>query len=850
MARRYEQLKAASLDEPKHELTRAPNRITSLRLGLSFILILVLASLTAIQVRRSTSGSGIVFGDTKTHVGAPSYDEDIKICVSNIPPPARPPAPINPWASLTIDETVEIQKWLLSPQLNLNLTRGDTARPSDNSIYMLQTYYPPKADVLKYFSSLDPHDAPARFARVTIHHGGLVDPVIRDYLVGPLPVTPVTEMTPLTEIYHTETLPYNARGYDALDWNLPEINTKIAAPLMDAYKASHFHRLFYLVFLILPQELLGGLPNDTIVAGGAGPFGFDGSFRRFCGTNPSKWDQLKIVYNHQVFDTAESFMDAFRNGTLKRVPPVTKQEEDLSWSTRERIGALRDLDNLPGPRSVSFAGLRFRIDNDLQYVSWMGWGLYLGFDRDMGLNLWDIRFRGERIIYELKPQEALAQYTGNDPYKSSTALLDSYFGMGQSVRDLLPGYDCPDEAIYLPATTFSATGMMTRKRAICIFEQDSGRPISRHLGFERSEFGAVKGYQLVIRSIATVGNYDYLLVARSVIIYLHGGPSLKFEYVFHVDGTIEVRVSASGYLLSGFWDDEQGAYGNKIWNTTLGSLHDHVINFKVDLDVGGTQNSLLKTSLSQEVINHPWFDDDWGEEVIQQRITREYIDNEDEALLRFPTNFQGGYTIVNTDKTNKWGIPRGYAIHPGYSPVYNTVVGSKRLLKNANWARYNLAVSRRKDMEPSSSSMWNFNLPGAPPVDFHKFFDGENITQQDLVTWINVGMHHLPASEDVPNTRANTATSSFFLTPFNYFDYDVSIESANAILLQPPKKPGDPFSYNDYNVRPAHCVPQPPATFEYFPEQVYDLDGKPAPPSTVEEMRKASELYLRIKFEL
>lgn len=840
MARRYEQLKAVSLDEPKDESMRAPNRITSLRLGLSFILILLLASLTIVQVRPSTSDSKFVFGGTETLADGTSYHDDIEICASNIPSPARPPAPINPWASLTIDEMVEIQNWLLTAQMNLNLTRGDSAQPSDNSVYMIQAYYPPKADVLKYFSSLDPRDAPARFARVTIHHGGAVEPVIRDYLVGPLPVTSATEMTHLTEIYHTETLPYNARGYDALDWNLPEISTKIAAPLMDAYK-----------------ELLGGLPNETIVAGGAGPFGFDGSFRRFwlnwqrdtpgfwlhplnlwqyvdvSGTDPSKWDQLKIVYNHQVFDTAESFMEAFRNGTLKRVPPVTKQEEDPSWSTRERIGALRDLDNLPGPRSVSFAGLRFRIDHDLQYVSWMGWGLYLGFDRDMGLNLWDIRFRGERIIYELKPQEALAQYTGNDPYKSSTALLDSYFGMGQSVRDLLPGYDCPDEAIYLPATTFSATGMMTRKRAICIFEQDSGRPISRHLGFERSEFGAVKGYQLVVRSVATVGNYDYL-----------------FEYIFHIDGTIEVRVSASGYLLSGFWDDEQGAYGSKIWNTTLGSLHDHVINFKVDLDVGGTQNSLLKTSLSQEVVTQPWFDDDWGEEVIQQKITREYIDNEDEALLRFPTNFQGGYTIVNTDETNKWGIPRGYAIHPGYSPVHNTVVGSKRLLKNANWARYNLAVSRRKDTEPSSSSMWNFNLPGAPPVDFHNFFDGENITQQDLVTWINVGMHHLPASEDVPNTKTNTAASSFFLTPFNYFDYDVSIESSNAILLQPPKKPGDPFSYNDYNVRPAHCVPRPPAAFEYYPEQVYDLDGKPAPASTVEEMRKASELYLRIKFEL
>ncbi|KAG1804198.1 hypothetical protein EV424DRAFT_1580777 [Suillus variegatus] len=66
----------------------------------------------------STSGSKIIFGDSETLAG---YDEDIKICASNIPPPARPPAPINPWASLTIDEMVEIQNWLLSTPMNLNL---------------------------------------------------------------------------------------------------------------------------------------------------------------------------------------------------------------------------------------------------------------------------------------------------------------------------------------------------------------------------------------------------------------------------------------------------------------------------------------------------------------------------------------------------------------------------------------------------------------------------------------------------------------------------------------------------------------------------------------------------------
>ena len=92
--------------------------------------------------------------------------------------------------------------------------------------------------------------------------------------------------------------------------------------------------------------------------------------------------------------------------------------------------------------------------------------------------------------------------------------------MGQSVRDMLPGYDCPHEAVYLPATTYSMAGITSRERAICIFEHDSGRPLTRHLGYEENEFGAVKGYELVIRSIATVG--------KCAILFLIYMTTLKF----------------------------------------------------------------------------------------------------------------------------------------------------------------------------------------------------------------------------------------------------------------------------------------------------------------------------------
>ena len=122
----------------------------------------------------------------------------------------------------------------------------------------------------------------------------------------------------------------------------------------------------------------------------------------------------QLVYNHQIFNTVDEFLDAYHNGTLRRLPSRPDQTTDTDWSSRHRPkpGTPRDLDHLPGPRQVSFAGLRFRVDKALQYVSWMGWGMYLGFDRDMGLSLWDVRFKDERIAYEVDVQSTVLHTCG------------------------------------------------------------------------------------------------------------------------------------------------------------------------------------------------------------------------------------------------------------------------------------------------------------------------------------------------------------------------------------------------------------------------------------------------------
>jgi primary-amine oxidase len=50
---------------------------------------------------------------------------------------------------------------------------------------------------------------------------------------------------------------------------------------------------------------------------------------------------------------------------------------------------------------------RFSIGQNNR-VSWLGWQLYVGYLPHYGPRYMDVRFKGERIAYEISMQEALA----------------------------------------------------------------------------------------------------------------------------------------------------------------------------------------------------------------------------------------------------------------------------------------------------------------------------------------------------------------------------------------------------------------------------------------------------------
>lgn len=83
---------------------------------------------------------------------------------------------------------------------------------------------------------------------------------------------------------------------------------------------------------------------------------------------------------------------------------------------------------------------------------------------------------------------------------------------------------------------------------MCIFEYTADHALQRHTA--ASHVSISRNTYLVMRSVSTLGNYDYTV-----------------DYIFYLDGTIEVKVRASGFIFAAFWaagKENEGEYGYRV----------------------------------------------------------------------------------------------------------------------------------------------------------------------------------------------------------------------------------------------------------------------------------------------
>ena len=251
------------------------------------------------------------------------------------------------------------------------------------------------------------------------------------------------------------------------------------------------------------------------------------------------------------------------------------------------------------------------------------------------------------------------------------------------------------------------------------------------------------------------------------------------SYTFYLDGSIGVEVRASGYIQSAYYAKNHD-YGYQIHDFLSGSMHDHVLNFKADFDILGLENTVELTTQVPIRKVYPW---SAGKPRNTMMLQRSIIENEDLGRFNWSPNSATQVRVVNMEQPNKYGEYRGYRILPSTGTVHLTVEDSSNLVNAAQWAGYDIQVTKQHDYEPRAAHSYNTQDVHDPPINFNEFFNGENLTQTDLVLWLNLGMHHLPHTGDLPNTVFTTAHSGVQFMPLNYLLGDPSRQTTNQVRI-------------------------------------------------------------------
>jgi diamine oxidase len=362
---------------------------------------------------------------------------------------------------------------------------------------------------------------------------------------------------------------------------------------------------------------------------------------------------------------------------------------------------------------------------------------------------------------------------------ASAVYLDSAWGLGTSLNELIPGADCPHTAEYFDYTFWAGVlsiinavltfpgGPVTTLNAVCVFEQDLVYPSRRHFGSDWAgsftSSASSPGYALIVRTISTTFNYDYV-----------------YDYVFYQNGLVETKVSLGGYLQATHYNSgwNEAEYSVRIQETAVGTLHDHVIGYKIDLDVAGTGNTFKMIHIDLETVNSPYHD----YPITQKKMTTEVLKSDDVGGLHMNFDRPTMFVVTNPDELNKWGVEKGYKVDPR-SPLKRVAGEDPRAVGGA-FAKYQVAVTKHKDNENYIDSLFCQMNPPLCPITLDDYLDGDNLEDEDLVIWATAGLMHVPSSEDAPTTELLGHAASIFIRPFNYFDEDPAMAIRTGLFPQ------------------------------------------------------------------
>jgi primary-amine oxidase len=398
-------------------------------------------------------------------------------------------------------------------------------------------------------------------------------------------------------------------------------------------------------------------------------------------------------------------------------------------------------------------------------VVWQNWHFRFRLDPRVGPVINLVRYQdGDRlrsVMYEGSLSEMYVPYMDSDPGWDSRAFVDAgEFLLGGLIKPVGPD-DCPAHAQYFTGLVPSDAGAPVMKPQLaCLFEHATEGSAWRHLE-EHPGGDVISGRpsrELVLRTAAVAGNYDYLL-----------------DWIFQQDGTIRVAVGATGIVETKGVKEETVAHsmgedpgklehGTLVAPNLLAVNHDHYFSYRLDLDVDGPNNSFMVDRLVQEPLSgHPrkiiW--------AAQSSIAH----TEKDAILDIDLRHPAMWHFINPTQRDARGYPTGWEIMPGATAVSSIPLDDPAQRVGA-FSGHQMWVTPYRPDERYAAGTYvtnNEGLRGLP--EWTKA--NRSIENTDIVGWYTLGFHHVVRLEDWPVMP--TLWHDFLIRPVNFFDQNPTL---------------------------------------------------------------------------
>ena len=423
------------------------------------------------------------------------------------------------------------------------------------------------------------------------------------------------------------------------------------------------------------------------------------------------------------------------------------------------LDSFETLRDVPGPIRIDQPdGPGFDING--HQISWQNWKFHVRVDQRTGTTISVVRYtdQGEdrSIIYQAHLSEIFVPYMDPDFAWHARNFIDAgEFSASGIFKPLLKGQDCPEYALYMNSLNTGSNGRPTTiKNALCIFERDQGDPAWRHL--ENNNTASRPKRDLVVRSAAVIGNYDYLL-----------------DWTFQQDGSVVAAVGATGIVEVKMSPQKDAsivakskqskaaadAYGRFIDPHIIGVNHDHYFSFRIDLDIDGANNNFVLDRLVQQKLEGERRKSIWVKK-------SSVITSEAYAKLNIDLSQPSLWRVHSQARKNHVGYPTSYQLRPGRNAI--TLLSEDDYpRRRAGFIDHHLWVTPHAPDERYAAGEYpTLSEPGEGLPAFTK--DNRSIKDTDIVLWHTISMHHLVRAEDWPVMPV--LWHSFELRPFDFFN--------------------------------------------------------------------------------